>query len=52
MVKSVKTTTLWVAVDALNLMEQQKIMALPVVEADGSIAGALNMHSLFRAGVV
>ncbi len=40
------------AVDALNLMEQQKIMALPVVEADGSIAGALNMHSLFRAGVV
>ncbi len=40
------------AVDALNLMQQRKIMALPVVEADGSITGALNMHSLFRAGVV
>ncbi len=40
------------AVDALTLMEKQKIYALPVVQSDGTVCGALNMHSLLKAGVV
>ena len=40
------------AVDALNLMEQHKISALPVVDAGNRVIGALNMLDLLRAGVV
>jgi arabinose-5-phosphate isomerase len=40
------------AAEAVHLMETHRIMALPVVDADGRLVGALNVHDLFRAGVV
>jgi arabinose-5-phosphate isomerase len=40
------------AVEALKLMEDHKISALPVVDEHGALVGALNMHDLLRAGVV
>ncbi|MCG6966646.1 MAG: KpsF/GutQ family sugar-phosphate isomerase [Chromatiaceae bacterium] len=40
------------AVEALNLMEEKKINALLVIDDDGRLCGALNMHDLLRAGVV
>ena len=40
------------AAEALHIMETYKINALPVVAADNTLVGALNMHDLLRAGVV
>jgi arabinose-5-phosphate isomerase len=40
------------AAEAVHLMETHRITALPVVDADGRLVGALNVHDLFRAGVV
>ena len=40
------------AVEALNVMEQNKITALMVTDEAGCPAGALNMHDLLRAGVM
>lgn len=40
------------AAEALQLMEKHKINALPVVDGDGNLVGAFNMHDLLRAGVV
>ena len=40
------------AVEALNVMEQNKITALMVTDEAGRPAGALNMHDLLRAGVM
>jgi arabinose-5-phosphate isomerase len=40
------------AAQAVHLMEQYSITALPVADADGKLVGALNVHDLFRAGVV
>ena len=40
------------AVDALEKMEQHKIYALPVLDDKNRVCGALNMHSLLKAGVV
>ncbi len=40
------------AAEALNLMEENKINALLIVDRDGRLCGALNMHDLLRAGVV
>jgi len=37
--------------DALHIMEQHKIYALPVLDDNGCVCGALNMHTLFQAGV-
>jgi arabinose-5-phosphate isomerase len=48
--KTVKPGTL--AAEALQIMENAKINALPVVDADGRVVGALNMHDLLRAGVM
>lgn len=39
------------AVEALKLMDDFKISALPVTDSEGSLIGALNMHDLLRAGV-
>jgi arabinose-5-phosphate isomerase len=33
-------------------MEDRKINALLVIDADARLTGALNMHDLLRAGVV
>lgn len=40
------------AVDALSLMQQGKINALPVVDNVNQLVGALNMHDLLRAKVI
>ncbi len=40
------------AVEAVEMMERLKINQLLVVDAQGKLAGALNMHDLFRAKVV
>ena len=40
------------AVEAVQLMERHKINQLLVVDGDGCLAGALNMHDLFRAKVI
>lgn len=48
--KSVHPETL--AVDALNLMEENKITMLPVVDEENIPVGMLHMHDLIDAGVV
>jgi len=48
--KTVRPTTL--AAEAVHLMETHRITSLIVVDADEKIVGALNVHDLFRAGVV
>lgn len=40
------------AAEALNMMEELKINALPVIDRDGNLTGAINMHDLLRAGVI
>jgi len=40
------------AVEAVHIMETSNITALPVVDTDGLLVGALNVHDLFRAGVM
>ena len=33
-------------------MEKHRITALPVIDAAGTLVGALNVHDLLRAGVL
>jgi arabinose-5-phosphate isomerase len=40
------------AVEAVQLMEHHKVNQLLVVDESGRLAGALNMHDLFRAKVI
>lgn len=40
------------AVEAVNLMERQKVSALPVVDAASRVVGAVNMRQLLRAGII
>jgi arabinose-5-phosphate isomerase len=40
------------AVEAVHLMEENKIMALLVADEDNRLSGALNIHDLFRAGIM
>jgi len=40
------------AAEALRIMDEKRINALPVVDGDGVLCGAINMHDLLRAGVV
>ena len=40
------------AVEAAHLMEEHKINALVVVDEQGRVVGALNIHDLLRARVV
>ncbi|MCW8958171.1 MAG: KpsF/GutQ family sugar-phosphate isomerase [Gammaproteobacteria bacterium] len=40
------------AAEALQIMDEKRINALPVVDSEGHLTGALNMHDLLRAGVV
>ncbi|HEV7607466.1 MAG TPA: KpsF/GutQ family sugar-phosphate isomerase [Steroidobacteraceae bacterium] len=48
--KSVKATDL--AAEAAHLMEKHRITALPVIDEQGALVGALNVHDLLRAGVL
>ncbi len=40
------------AVEAVEIMERRKVNQLLVVDDEGALVGALNMHDLFRAKVV
>jgi arabinose-5-phosphate isomerase len=40
------------AAEAVHLMETHRITALPVVDDEGVLVGALNVHDLLRAGVM
>jgi len=40
------------AAEALKIMDDHKISALPVIDADGIPSGALHIHDLTRAGVL
>ena len=40
------------AAEAVHILEENKITALLVVDADDRLAGALNIHDLFRAGIM
>ncbi len=40
------------AIKAIELMEQHKINALPVIDKEKKLVGSLNMHDLLRAGIV
>lgn len=40
------------AADALNIMQQKKISAMIVLDEEGRVTGAFNMHDLLRAGLV
>jgi arabinose-5-phosphate isomerase len=40
------------AAEAVELMETRKSTQLPVVDTDGKLVGALNIHDLFRAKVL
>jgi arabinose-5-phosphate isomerase len=40
------------AAEAAYLMDKHKITALPVVDSNGALLGALNVHDLLRAGVL
>ena len=48
--KTVRADTL--AAEAVHLMETHRITSLVVVDAGGTLVGALNVHDLMRAGVV
>ncbi|HWI14042.1 MAG TPA: CBS domain-containing protein, partial [Burkholderiales bacterium] len=40
------------AVEAVEIMERNKVNQIIVVDADRHLLGALNMHDLFRAKVI
>ena len=40
------------AAEAVHIMDENKITALLVVDNDEVVVGALNIHDLFRAGVM
>ena len=40
------------AAEALLIMDEKRINALPIVDDENQLIGALNMHDLLRAGVV
>ena len=48
----VTATPEMLAAEAVNLMQQRAVSALPVVDGAGRLVGALNMHDLLRAGVL
>jgi len=48
-----KTTTADIlAAEAVHIMEENKITGLLVADEDGRLVGALNIHDLFRAGIM
>ncbi len=50
---SCKTTSADVlAAEALHILEENKITSLLVTEDDGTLVGALNIHDLFREGLM
>jgi arabinose-5-phosphate isomerase len=48
-----KTTSAEVlAAEALHILEENKITSLLVANEDGVLVGALNIHDLFREGLL
>jgi arabinose-5-phosphate isomerase len=48
-----KTTSADVlAAEALHMLEENKITSLLVADDDGKLIGALNIHDLFREGLM
>ena len=48
-----KTTSADVlAAEALHMLEENKITSLLVADEDGVLVGALNIHDLFREGLL
>ncbi|RTF86889.1 CBS domain-containing protein, partial [Serratia marcescens] len=41
----------WRAGEALEALHEQHISAAPVVNMDGVLVGALNLHDLHQAGI-
>lgn len=53
MIRNCKTISeIRLAAEALQLMDEKSINALPVTNQDNVLIGAINMHDLLRAGVV
>lgn len=53
MTNSCETATAdMLAAEALQIMQEKKINALPIVGVDRELIGVINMHDLLRAGVV
>ena len=53
MIKNCKTISEnQLAAEALQLMDEKSINALPVINEEKALVGAINMHDLLRAGVV
>ena len=53
MTKNCKAATAgMLAAEAVHILEQHKINALVVTDSDNKLVGALNVHDLFRAGVM
>ena len=48
--KSIRPTEL--AAEAVHLMETHRITALPVINENDELVGALNVHDLLRSGVM
>ena len=48
----IQTSPDMLAAEALHLMEKHKIFPMLVTDKDNKLAGAFNMHDLFKAGVV
>ena len=40
------------AAEAVHVLEENKITGLLVADGDGKLVGALNIHDLFRSGVM
>jgi len=40
------------AAEAVHILEENKITSLLVADDDGRLVGALNVHDLFRAGIM
>ena len=40
------------AAEAVNILEDNKITSLLVADDEGRLIGALNIHDLFRAGIM
>jgi len=53
MTKNCKTvSTSMLAAEATRIMETYKITGLPVLDSEGKLVGALNIHDLFRMGAM
>lgn len=53
MTQNCQTVTVgMLAAEALHIMETKKILGLPVLDEHGKLIGVLDMHDLFKAGVL